>query len=168
MPGMDGAKELILLNDGKMLFDGKESEYDYKFINDYVLILRVDGNNYVLTSEMHDEDDGKFTSFNIDVHSEKISVICKSELDLLVEKLSSGKSNDKFKNDVLSPMPGVIVKISVTEGQKVKKGDVMLVLEAMKMENEIKCAMDCTVKKIIVEEKMAVDKEQLLMKLEPV
>jgi biotin carboxyl carrier protein len=65
-------------------------------------------------------------------------------------------------------MPGSIVKINVEEGQIVKKGDVLLVLEAMKMENEIKVMVDCKITKILVEEKKSVEKGQLLMKLEPI
>lgn len=46
---------------------------------------------------------------------------------------------------VSAPMPGTILAVNVTAGQAVKKGDVMFVLEAMKMENEIMAPRDCTV-----------------------
>ena len=65
-------------------------------------------------------------------------------------------------------MPGAIVKMNVKEGDQVKKGDVLLVLEAMKMENEIKVSRDCIVKKIFVEEKNSVDKGQILIKLDSI
>ncbi len=64
-------------------------------------------------------------------------------------------------------MPGSIVKINVKEGDKVRKGQVLLVLEAMKMENELKATQDCIVNKIFSEEKKPVDKGQILLKLEP-
>ena len=51
---------------------------------------------------------------------------------------------------VKSPMPGNILKINVTAGQKVNEGDTLLVLEAMKMENEIAAPKDGTVAQIIV------------------
>ena len=50
---------------------------------------------------------------------------------------------------ILSPMPGNILSVSVTEGQSVKKGDVLMVLEAMKMENEIMASASGTVTGII-------------------
>lgn len=50
---------------------------------------------------------------------------------------------------ILSPMPGNILSVSVTEGQTVKKGDVLMVLEAMKMENEIMASASGTVTGII-------------------
>ena len=46
---------------------------------------------------------------------------------------------------VTAPMPGNILKVNVTAGQAVKSGDVLMILEAMKMENEILAPCDCTV-----------------------
>lgn len=51
---------------------------------------------------------------------------------------------------VKSPMPGNILGVNVTVGQAVKKGDVLMILEAMKMENEIMCPCDGTVKAVEV------------------
>jgi glutaconyl-CoA/methylmalonyl-CoA decarboxylase subunit gamma len=50
---------------------------------------------------------------------------------------------------VKSPMPGNILKINVTQGQKVNEGDVLLILEAMKMENEIVATKSGTVAQIV-------------------
>ncbi len=50
---------------------------------------------------------------------------------------------------VVSPMPGTIVKINVKAGQAVKSGDVLAVLEAMKMENEIMAPHDATVVQVV-------------------
>ena len=51
---------------------------------------------------------------------------------------------------IISPMPGNILKINVTQGQKVNEGDVLIVLEAMKMENEISATKSGTVAQINV------------------
>ncbi|GAB4323346.1 MAG: hypothetical protein Kow0074_15510 [Candidatus Zixiibacteriota bacterium] len=51
---------------------------------------------------------------------------------------------------IKSPMPGLVVKIIVEEGQKVKKGDRILILEAMKMENDVKAPRDGTIVKLSV------------------
>lgn len=50
---------------------------------------------------------------------------------------------------VNAPMPGTILEVRVTEGAAVKKGDILLILEAMKMENEIMAPCDGTVKQIV-------------------
>lgn len=51
---------------------------------------------------------------------------------------------------VKSPMPGNVLKINVTQGQQVKEGDVLLILEAMKMENEVVSPKAGTVAQIVV------------------
>lgn len=63
---------------------------------------------------------------------------------------------------ILSPMPGKIVGIKVTEGKTVKKGDVLLILEAMKMENEIVAHQDGTITSINVTVGQSVESGSLL------
>ena len=58
---------------------------------------------------------------------------------------------------VNAPMPGNILKVNVTAGQAVKSGDVLCVLEAMKMENEIMAPKDGTVTQVLVSKGATVD-----------
>ncbi len=58
---------------------------------------------------------------------------------------------------VAAPMPGTIVSVNVSEGQSVKKGDVLVVLEAMKMENEIKAPRDGSISSVAVSKGASVD-----------
>ncbi len=168
--GTDNKKEIEILDDKTFLYKGATFEYDIKYLSESIISLRINGNNYIAKVEknMDSEDNHIDTVFHVDINSETFNVECKSELDVLTEKFSKGKSDSKFKNDVFSPMPGAIVKLNVKEGDLVNKGDVLLVLEAMKMENEIKAARDCRVKKIFVEEKNSVDKGQILIKLDSI
>lgn len=66
---------------------------------------------------------------------------------------------------VPSPMPGTILAVNVTVGQAVKAGDVLLVLEAMKMENDIVAPADGTVKQVLVSKGATVDTDQVLVVL---
>ena len=70
--------------------------------------------------------------------------------------------NDK---NVLAPMPGKIITIKVSKGQQVKEGDTVLILEAMKMEQEIKSSINGTVIEISVSENDTVKKDQPLVLL---
>ena len=63
---------------------------------------------------------------------------------------------------VTAPMPGTILKVNVTQGAAVKKGDILVVLEAMKMENEILAPKDGTVEQIAVSKGATVDTGALL------
>ena len=58
---------------------------------------------------------------------------------------------------VCAPMPGTILDVRVSNGQAVKKGDILFILEAMKMENEIMTSKDGTVTQILVSKGSAVD-----------
>ena len=58
---------------------------------------------------------------------------------------------------VAAPMPGNILKVNVSQGQAVKAGDVLVVLEAMKMENEIMAPRDGSVAQVVVSKGAVVD-----------
>jgi biotin carboxyl carrier protein len=66
---------------------------------------------------------------------------------------------------ILSPMPGKIIAVKCTQGQAVKRGDVVVILEAMKMEQEIKAKADGTVAEIKVAAGTTVQKDQELIVL---
>ncbi len=68
--------------------------------------------------------------------------------------------------NITAPMPGMIVKLLVNEGSKIRKGDALIVIEAMKMENAIKSTVNGIVKKIHVSDQTAVEKGALLMEVE--
>ena len=68
-------------------------------------------------------------------------------------------------NAVKAPMPGTINRINVKAGDAVKKGDVLLVLEAMKMENDICAPADGTVKAVLVAQGASVATDEALVTL---
>jgi biotin carboxyl carrier protein len=67
---------------------------------------------------------------------------------------------------IKAPMPGKVIKVSVAEGQKVRKNQSLVIVEAMKMENEIRSAADGVVKRIHVSAGELVDSEKTLIELE--
>lgn len=88
------------------------------------------------------------------------------ERSLLVKLLGIDKAGGKALGELKAPMPGLVLKMLVKEGDAVKKNDPLLVLEAMKMENVIKSTGDAIVKKIHAKERAAVEKGQLLLSFE--
>lgn len=87
----------------------------------------------------------------------------KDRFDLLLEKMGMSNAAAGKVNDIKAPMPGLIVGISVEPGAAVQKGDTVLILEAMKMENVIKAPGDGTVKTIKVQQGDRVEKGQVLV-----
>src|SRR5690606_41957896 len=69
-------------------------------------------------------------------------------------------------NDIKAPMPGMVLKVLVSPGQAISKGDPVLILEAMKMENVFKAPSDAVVKEVKVTERKAVEKGEILIVLE--
>lgn len=90
--------------------------------------------------------------------SQKVTVQLKEPVDLLLEQLGMQQSNVRKINQLKAPMPGLVVRILVEEGQSIKAGEPLLVLEAMKMENVFKAPADVVIKQIKVSEKQAVEK----------
>ena len=70
------------------------------------------------------------------------------------------------KNHVLAVIPGTILEILVKNGQKVKSGETLLILNAMKMENCIAMPFDGVIRKVRVEKSQIVSKNQLLVEIE--
>lgn len=103
------------------------------------------------------EEDAAVLSVNDSVPS-----VCESKPDTvnLSETSSSMYSGDGEK--ITSPMPGTVLSVSVSDGQQVKAGDVILVLEAMKMENDIVAPHDGIIRKILVTKGSTVDTDQTL------
>jgi biotin carboxyl carrier protein len=87
----------------------------------------------------------------------------KDKYDDLLHSLGLDSLASKKVNDIKAPMPGMVLTILVTEGQEIKKGDPLIVLEAMKMENVLKSPTDGIVKKITVNKGIAVEKNQVLI-----
>ena len=102
----------------------------------------------------------------INVNGNDYEISIKDKNDLLLQQLGiTAKSSSVIKH-IKAPMPGLIINISVTEGQEVNKGDTLLILEAMKMENVIKSPRDGKVKKVGVQLKNAVEKGQVMLEFE--
>ncbi len=93
----------------------------------------------------------------------ELKVEAKNELDLMMKKLGVATGSAMDSSEVLAPMPGTILDIMVAPEQEVKKGDSLLVLNAMKMENVIKAPGDGIVKDIRVSPGENVNKNQVLI-----
>lgn len=92
------------------------------------------------------------------------SLVIKDRHDLLLEKLGMNLSISNTLKEIKAPMPGLILDLKVKPGDEVKKGDIVLILEAMKMENSIKSPGEGIVKSILVNLKDSVEKNQVLIR----
>lgn len=105
-------------------------------------------------------------TYKVTVNNNTYEVHIMSDLDILIKDMGFEVGAAKRVNDIKAPMPGLILEISITEGQAVKEDDPIIILEAMKMENVITAPRDAVIKSIAVTKGNAVDKNQLLIELE--
>ena len=97
------------------------------------------------------------------LNGQRVALAAKDRFDLLLERLGMSNAATAKVNELKAPMPGLIVDIRVTPGQTVQKGDPLLVLEAMKMENILKAPADGTVGSVKVTLRDNVQKGQVLV-----
>jgi biotin carboxyl carrier protein len=102
-------------------------------------------------------------SFVVSVNGHKYQLQVKDKYDELLKSLGLDNLNTSKVNEIKAPMPGLVLDLRVSEGDKVQNGDPVLVLEAMKMENIIKSPKEGIIKKINVKKGVAVEKNQVLV-----
>lgn len=105
-------------------------------------------------------------SYTIKINSNTYNVEIDTSLDILIEEMGLSLGAAQVVNDIIAPMPGLILDVYVKEGEEVKEGDYLLVLEAMKMENTLTAPRDGVVKSVSVVKGKTVDKNQLLIEME--
>ncbi len=101
--------------------------------------------------------------FLIKVDGIKYNLNAKDKYDELLHSLGMDNLATKKVTDLKAPMPGLVLEISVEIGQEVEKGDTLLILEAMKMENVIKSPTDGVIKSISVNKSETVEKNQIIL-----
>lgn len=146
--------------EGGWTLDGKPLAFDLLGIkhNSFHIIR----NNRSYTAEVVSHNPAEKT-MQIKVNQNLYSVVVKDKYDELLHQLGLDKAMSHKLANIKAPMPGLVLNILVGEGAAVKKGDALLVLEAMKMENILKSPADGTVKKVSVKKGMAVEKNQVLI-----
>jgi len=98
------------------------------------------------------------------VNGQRYELAMRTELDLMLEKLGLNQLAESKVNEIKAPMPGLVLRLIVEAGQEVKKGDPLLVLESMKMENVLKSPGAGIVDKVLVSPGNAVEKGQTLLR----
>jgi biotin carboxyl carrier protein len=100
------------------------------------------------------------------IDGQRYTLQIKEDIDVLLDKMGINMSALQKAAPLKAPMPGMVLKVLVTVGQTVNKGDALLILEAMKMENVLKATGTAIIKSIKAEEKTAVEKGAVLIEME--
>ena len=104
--------------------------------------------------------------FTIQINGTSYNLTAQDRLDLLLKKMGIQENSVKIAKDIKAPMPGLVIDISVKAGDEIKKGETLMILEAMKMENALKAPNDVVIKEIKAEQGKSVEKNELLITFE--
>lgn len=160
--GKTSIKTNLTINGTKItgFLNEKTINADIQSVGNYEYHLLMNDHSYNIQIIKTDFADKKLV---LKINGKKYSIDVKDKYDELLHNLGLDNIAAKKINEIKAPMPGMVLSILVGEGQQVKKGDSLLVLEAMKMENVLKSPADGTIKKIVAIKGNAVEKNQLLI-----
>lgn len=105
-------------------------------------------------------------SYRISVCGILFSIQLQRPVDIMVEKMGYSSKVGEAERNIKAPMPGRIANLSVSPGEEIKEGQVLLSLEAMKMENVVKSNVTGKVRKIHIKMDDTVAKNQLLIEID--
>ena len=159
----DKALELEKDTAGNYTINNKNKLFDISKISDKQFHIISDNKSFSAEIIEHDE---KLKSFTVKVNGKVTTLKVKSEMDLLLEKMGINNMANQTIKDIKAPMPGKILEIICKEGDELKKGDKVLILEAMKMENILKSPGEGKVKTIKISTGENVEKNQILILFE--
>jgi biotin carboxyl carrier protein len=158
---VDQEKEFeIHEKDSQYSLNQKDFDWDIIRLNEHYFHIIKDNKSY--KAELI-KADIKQKNFLLKINGRQFTVDAKDRFDLLLNELGMSDLNAAALNDLKAPMPGLILEVMVQEGTVVKKGDPLLILEAMKMENVIKASGEGEVKNIKIKKGDSVEKNQLLI-----
>lgn len=144
----------------KLIINDKEETADIKQLSD--LVYHVIYNDASYNIEVISLDRITKTA-EIKVNGNIYRISAKDQFDMLLDQLGMSGQNVSKVSEIKAPMPGLVLKVFVAEGDLVKKGDNLFILEAMKMENIIKAPADVAISAIKIKAGDKVEKGQILM-----
>ncbi len=151
--------ELILLDKGYEI-NGKQYNWDITRLPDGRIHIIQDGRNHIGYIISADYDKKKF---DIRLNSTVYTVQLSDQFDDLLKRLGMTENLTISEKSIKAPMPGMIVRVLVREGDHVVKGDPIVILKAMKMENIIRAPGHGVIHKILVQDDDTVEKNQDLI-----
>jgi biotin carboxyl carrier protein len=153
----------IVNKDHKFVIEKEDlDQLDVVDKSDFVFHLLLESRGHVIQLIKADYKTRKFV---YEVDGQFIHVQLRTPVEVQVDLMGYSSSAAKTDEDIKAPMPGLVLDVRVKKGDKVKKGDPLIILEAMKMENVIIAAHDATIDLVCVEKGQSVEKAEVLLHL---
>jgi biotin carboxyl carrier protein len=144
----------------QLVVNGKQVQADFQSVADQpVYTLLLNGESF--EALVYPSENG----VQVLLRGRLFDFIVEDERQRRLRQSSGGAAMQSGDYQLKAPMPGLIVAIPVEEGQEIQSGDDLIILESMKMQNELKAPRDGTVNRIRVSAGDNVDQNQVLMTL---
>jgi biotin carboxyl carrier protein len=150
--------DIEINEDGRILVNGQARAIDFRVLRQGELYsLLVDNASY--EGVVEERDDLYHVLMSGDMYEVKVT----DERSRRLESAFMAFGDTSGEVSIRAPMPGLIARVPVEEGQPVTKGETVVILESMKMENELKSPRDGTVRRVKVAEGDNVEQNKLLV-----
>ena len=147
-----------VLDEKHISVNGKVYEVDFESVSGQpVYSLIVDGRSHESYVARGDD------NWQVLLRGRLYPITVEDEREKRLRAAAGGGVTEGGEFVLKAPMPGLVVAVPVSEGQEVKKGQVILILESMKMQNELKAPRDGTVQRVKVKAGESVEQKQTLL-----
>jgi biotin carboxyl carrier protein len=154
-------RNVRLLGINSIWVDEKEYSQELYQLSGDTYLLKLDNKIYEISVAKIDNE-----RFNISVDGKNYDTIVRSSVQEKAVKLVELKAISKNKSEVKAPMPGMVLKINKQAGDDVEEGESVMILEAMKMENDLRAHISGKIKNVYIKEGMTVEKGYTLFTIE--
>lgn len=155
-----GNQEYIIeiIDDETISVDGTKYQVDFEAIGEQpVFSLLLDGCSY----EAYINPDE--ANWEVLLQGILYSVNVEDEREKRLRTIFGGNLQDSSEFFLKAPMPGLVISVLVEDGQRINKGDVLIILESMKMQNELTSPRDGHISRLRVDEGDNVERKQTLL-----
>lgn len=158
---IDDKTYTIEINDDKrVIVDGVEYAVDFESVSGQpVYSLLINGRSYEAYVDQSEDED----NWQVLIRGDLFTASVEDEREKRLRAAAGAVSSSTGEFNLKAPMPGLIVTVPVSEGQSVQKGDILAVLESMKMQNELKSPRDGKVGRVKVKAGDNVEQNQVLL-----
>ena len=157
---MNGREYLVeIIDEHHVSIDGEPYEIDFAPVSGqpvYSLLI----NNISYEAHVYPEEEG---NWQVVLQGNLYTARVEEERERRLRSSMGARTTDTGEYLLRSPMPGMVVSIPVEEGQAIEKGEVLLILESMKMQNELKSPRAGTVSRLRVKPGDSVEQKQVLL-----
>ncbi len=154
-------KKIEFSNDSIININSEIIQFNLLSLDNKTYLLKIGNKFFELTVQKSDDD-----KYLITVNGKLFEVEIRTSLQEKAKKLLEERISTNHKMEVKAPMPGMILKVNKKVGEEVLSGESVIILEAMKMENELRSPVSGKLKELFVTEGSPVEKGIKLFSIE--